>query len=279
MQKTKKLKSGKVIKEILLVLSVLLMLFPLIWTVFISLKSGYEIATDPLGIPATPKWENYMEVFARVPWGYMLKNTFTVMIVVLPVGMVLQFCNSFSISRIRFGNDKWNNRLLLYYLFSMMVPTFVTIFPVYLIINKLGLFDSLTGLILVHLGTAGNVLLMVGSLNSIPSELEEAAAIDGCGIWKIVTKVYVPLMRSTMVTILILSFLGVWNNYALARTMIVTPDKRPISMATTIFKGLYDSDYGLMAAAIVVLTVPQLAVFSSLQKYIVGGITAGAVKG
>lgn len=279
MKKKKKLKLGKVVKNILLVLVVLLMLLPLIWTVFISLKSGYEIAMDPIALPSSPKWENYIEVFTKVPWGYMIKNTAMILIVVLPVGMALQFCNSFAISRIHFGNDKWNNRLLLYYLFSMMVPSFVTIFPVYMIINKLGLFDSVGGLILVHLGTAGNVLLLVGSFNGIPSELEEAAAIDGCSFWGILTKIYVPLMRSTITTLLILSFIGIWNNYALARTMIITPENRPISMATTIFKGLYDTDYGLMGAAIVTLTVPQLAVFAAFQKHIIGGITAGAVKG
>ena len=110
-------------------------------------------------------------------------------------------------------------------------------------------------------------------------ELEEAAAIDGCGIWKILFKVYMPLMKPTMVTIFILSFLSVWNDFVLARVLLLSNDLQTISMASALFKGLYSTDYAMMTAAIVILVIPQLAVFAGLQKHIIDGITAGAVKG
>lgn len=269
------------IKELILFLIAVCGLIPLIWTVFISLKSNKEIFTNALSWPEQVMWINYIEAFKRIPWGRMLKNTFTEMLVALPIGMIISFMSSFGIARIRFGNEKWNETVYTYFLAGIIIPSFVLLFPVYQIVNKLGFYDNILGVALVHISWCApmNTVIMVNALRGIPNELEEAAVIDGAGIWELLYKIYVPLTKPTLVTIFILTFIGIWNDYVLAKTMLVNNANATISMAAKLFQGLYSADYATMAAAIVILILPQLVIFSLLQKQIVDGITAGAVKG
>lgn len=269
------------IKEILLLLIVICGIIPLIWVVFLSVKSNTEIFANPLSWPEEFMWINYVTAFNKIPWSKMLRNTFTEMAVALPVGMIISFLSSFAIARVRFGNEKWNETVYTYFLAGIIIPTFVMLFPVYQIINKIGLYDNLMGLVMVHISWCApmNTVIMVNALRGIPNELEEAAVIDGAGVWKLLRTIYVPLTKPTLVTIFILSFIGIWNDYVLAKTMLVNNANSTISMAASLFKGLYSSDYATMTASIVILILPQLVVFSVLQKQIVDGITAGAVKG
>lgn len=272
---------GKVIKELLLLLVVICGIIPLVWVVFLSLKSNTEIFANPLSWPEEIRWINYVVAFGKIPWAKMLKNTFFEMAIALPVGMIISFLSSFAIARVRFGNEKWNETCYTYFLAGIIIPTFVMLFPVYQIINKLGLYDSLWANIVVHISWCApmNTVIMVNALRGIPNELEEAAVIDGAGVWKLLRTIYVPLTKPTLVTIFILSFIGIWNDYVLSKTMLIDNANSTISMAASLFKGLYSADYATMTASIVILVLPQLIVFSALQKQIVDGITAGAVKG
>lgn len=270
-----------IFKEFLVLLIVIVALIPLVWILFLSLKSNNEIFFNPLSFPEEIQWVNYVNAFNKIPWSRMLKNTFSEMVVAVPVGMLISFFSSFAIARIRFGNDKWNNGLYTYFIAGIIIPSFVLLFPVYQLIEKMGLYDNVLALALVHIGWCApmNTAILVTAFRGVPVVLEEAAAIDGCGIWGLLFRIYLPLMKPTMVTIFILSFLGVWNDFVLAKTLLISNDHMTISMAANLFKGLYSSDYASMTAAIVILTVPQLAVFAGLQKHIIDGITAGAVKG
>lgn len=269
------------IKELLLLLIVICGIIPLVWVVFLSLKSNTEIFANPLSWPEKMMWINYKLAFERIPWAKMLRNTFTEMAIALPVGMIISFLSSFAIARVRFGNEKWNETCYTYFLAGIIIPSFVMLFPVYQIINNLGLYDNLMALVVIHISWCApmNTVIMVNALRGIPNELEEAAVIDGAGVWKLLRLIYVPLTKPTLVTIFILSFIGIWNDYVLAKTMLIDNANSTISMAASLFKGLYASDYATMTAAIVILVLPQLIVFSVLQKQIVDGITAGAVKG
>lgn len=284
-QEQKKAKSKSLLrstlKELLILLIVICGIIPLVWIVFLSLKSNSEIFVNPLSWPEKVMWVNYVEAFQKIPWGKMLKNTFTEMVFALPIGMIISFLSSFGIARVRFGNERWNETVYTYFLAGIIIPTFVLLFPVYQIINKMGLYDNIYGMVLIHISWCApmNTVIMVNALRGIPNELEEAAVIDGAGIWELLYKIYVPLTKPTLVTVFILSFIGIWNDYVLARTMLINNANSTISMAASLFKGMYSADYASMTAAIVLLILPQLAVFSVLQKQIVDGITAGAVKG
>ena len=281
-KKTKRVhKPGHVLKELLVLLIVVVGIIPLVWVVFLSLKSNTEIFSNPLSFPEEVQWIIYKAAFEKIPWGKMLRNTFTEMAIGLPVGMIFSFLSSFAIARVRFGNDKWNDAFYTYFLAGIIIPSFVLLFPVYQLVEKIGLYDNIIAMSLVHISWCApmNTVIMVNAFRGIPNELEEAAVIDGCGIWKLLCEIYLPLIKSTLVTIFILSFIGIWNDFVLAKTLMISNEHSTISMAASLFRGLYASDYASMTAAIVILIVPQLIVFATMQKQIVDGITAGAVKG
>ena len=155
------------------------------------------------------------------------------------------------------------------------------ILPIYLVMVKAGLYDTLWATILTHIGWTApmNMMIMVAGFKNVPDSLEEAAIIDGCNIWQVLFKILLPVVKPVISTALILTFLAVWNDFPLAKIMLNSPDVRTISIAAAYFKGQFSTNYALMTAGCVILIVPQLLIFTIFQKYIIDGVTAGAVKG
>ena len=121
-------------------------------------------------------------------------------------------------------------------------------------------------------------MLLVSAFNTIPASLEEAAVIDGCGTFKLLIRIDIPVIRSAIVTMLIIQFLAIWNEFAVSVIMLTSPEVQTIALASAKFVGIHTTDYGAMAAAVVLLSMPQVAVFSLFQKYVTGDLTAGSVK-
>lgn len=273
--------AGKVTAEIITALIVIIALIPLVWVIFLSLKTNHEIFIEPLKFPKQIMWGNYVNAFKKIPFAKMLGNTGLEMIIAIPISMVISIFSSFAIARIIVGNGKANNLLYTYYISGIIIPGFVLMLPIYLMMNKIGLYDTILSMALTHIAWSApmNSMLMVTMMRSVPSSLEEAAVIDGCNIWKVLFKIYVPVIKPTLVTAFILMFLGMWNDFALARVLLISNEKQTISLAVNLFKGLYSTDYALLTAGIVILTIPELIVFGCLQKQIIDGIMEGAVKG
>ena len=208
-------------------------------------------------------------------------NTIFVSVFSISVGMSFVTLATFAITRMHFGSGKLQNAVYNYFMAGMIIPTFVLIFPIYMMDAKLGLLNTLWGVILPYWGWTAplNALIVAGSFRGIPSTLDEAAAIDGCGSFGILTKVLLPLLKPALITCLIICFLGCWNEFTLSSIVLTSSTKLTISLAVSKFKGMYNSDYATMAAGIIILTVPQIAFFSIFQRYIVDGMVAGAVKG
>ncbi len=270
---------GKVFLEIILALIVVLGVIPLLWVMFMSVKSQNEIFLNPLGLPQQIQWVNYENAFKKIPFLLMLKNSAIELILTIPASLFLGFLSSFALARITVG--KANHLIFLYYIAGIIVPGFVLIFPLYMIMNWVGLYDTILSLALIHIAWSApmNTMILTSMMRSIPLSLDEAAAIDGCTVWQIMWKIYRPIVKPSLMTLLILGFLGVWNDYALAKVFLQTRANYTIPLASALFKGLYSTDYALMTAGIVILTLPEVAVFAALQKHIIGGIMEGAVKG
>lgn len=277
----KKVTIGSIIAEIVVVIAVLSALAPLLWGLFMSLKTNNEIFTKPFEFPEVWMWSNYPKAFKIISVPKLVVNTLIDEVFSLTGGMLITFFSSFGIARFRFGSGKLQNTIYTFFISGIIVPFFVVMLPLYMLMVKLRLTDTLWSLILVHLAGAVpmNTLLMVGSFRSIPGSLEESAAIDGAGMWRILFSIYCPLLMPTLATILILSFLGIWNDFQLALIMLTTPAKRTIALASSLFKNLYTMDYSLMTAGVMILISPQLLVFAFFQRYIIDGIVEGAVKG
>lgn len=272
---------GKVVLEISTALIVIIAIVPLVWIIFLSLKSNSEIFLNPLSFPEEIMWSNYVGAFQKIPFLKMLGNTGLEMVIAIPISLVISVFSSFAIARIVVGKGRMNNFLYTYYISGIIIPGFVLMLPIYLMMNKIGLYDTILSMALTHIAWSApmNSMLMVTMMRSVPSSLEEAAVIDGCGIWKVLYKIYVPMIKPTLVTAFILMFLGMWNDFALARVLLISNENQTISLAVNLFKGLYSTDYALLTAGIVILTIPELVVFACLQKHIIDGIMEGAVKG
>lgn len=273
--------AGKIALEIVTALIVIIALIPLVWVIFLSLKSNSEIFLNPLTFPQKVMWTNYVDAFHKIPFLKMLGNTGLEMVIAIPVSLTISIFSSFAIARIIVGKGKLNNFLYTYYISGIIIPGFVLMLPIYLMMNKIGLYDTILSMALTHIAWSApmNSMLMVTMMRSVPSSLEEAAVIDGCGIWKVLFKIYVPIIKPTLITAFILMFLGMWNDFALARVLLISNENQTISLAVNLFKGLYSTDYALLTAGIVILTIPELIVFACLQKHIIDGIMEGAVKG
>lgn len=124
-----------------------------------------------------------------------------------------------------------------------------------------------------------NMMIMVTGFKNVPDSLEEAAIIDGCNIWQLLFRILIPVTKPVISTAFILTFLSVWNDFALAKIMLNSPEVRTLSIAAMYFKGVYSTNYALMTAGCVILILPQLLIFTIFQRYIIDGVTAGAVKG
>jgi raffinose/stachyose/melibiose transport system permease protein len=271
----------KPVTFIFLVLLTLLMLIPLLWVLLLSFKTSSEIFTEPLRLPKTWHFENYKTAFVSMHFFRLFKNTMVIATISILGGFIINIMSSFAIARFKFGSGKIQHLFYLYYVSGVIVPVFVLLFPIYVMNAKMHLINTPWSMILPYLGWSVplDTLLLVGALKSFPASVEDAAVIDGCGIFQLIIKIALPIIKPTLITVLIFSFLGMWNEFPLAVVMINSPENYTIALAVSYFKGMFSVNYSLMTAGIVIITIPQLIFYTIFQRYIIEGVTSGAVKG
>ncbi len=272
---------GRTVWEIVLFLIICTALVPVLWGFFLSVKTNQEIMLDPFGLPAAPRWDNYIRAYKGVPYGRMLLNTGFAVLVAVPISIVLNVLAAFAIGRMRVGRGRMQGALYKYFIAGVILPGYVMLFPIYIMSVKLGLYNSLWSVILPAMGGGASMgmMLLCANFRAVPVELDEAAIVDGCGMMRLLVQVLVPVISPAIATLTILNFLGVWNNFVMARVLLPKEELRMISQAVMYFKDQYSTDYALTMAGTMTLVIPQLIVFTALQKYIVAGVTTGAVKG
>jgi len=194
------------------------------------------------------------------------------------VGVFLSCTAAYALSRFRFPGRKTG---LTTFVVVQMFPSTLLIMPLYVVLDKLGLLNSITGLVLVYSTTAIPfcVWTLKGYFDGLPRELEEAARIDGASAWLIFRKIILPLARPGLAVTALFSFMTAWNEFILASTFMTSESRYTLPVLIQSSVGEFSSQYGLFAAGAIVTSVPVMAVFYVLQKYLVGGLTAGAVKG
>ena len=277
----KRTSPGAVIGNVFLFLLVFIAAVPVLWLIYLSLKTNTEIMTAPLALPKEVQWVNYLDAFRTVPFLSMITNTAIVIVISVPVAMLFSIFAAFAIGRMRFGSGRLQNAVYAYFVCGVIMPTCVMILPIYLVMVKLGLYDTLWSTILTHIGWTApmNMMIMVSGFRGIPDSLEEAAVIDGCSVWQLLFRILVPITKPVISTAFIMTFLACWNDFPLAKIMLNSPAVRTLSIAAAYFKGQFSTNYALMTAGCVILILPQLLVFTVFQRFIIEGVTAGAVKG
>lgn len=270
----------RILNCIVVVITVM-MIIPFLWIILMSFKTDSEILTTPFSLPEQFSLDNYKRALDILPLGSMYLNTMIIAFFSEAICLAATFMSSYGLTRLKYRSSKLQNGLYLYIISGLMIPTYILLFPIYRINVILKLTGTYTALILPLAASSisFNTLMFVGFLKSFPSELEEAAVIDGCGLIRLCWSVVMPLMKPIMATVVIFNVLYVWNEYPLSVTLIQAPAMRTISMVVSMFRGAYSIDYSGLVAGTIIILIPQLIFYGIFQKYIVGGQTAGAVKG
>ena len=263
-----------------MILITLLVVFPFIWMVILSLKTNSEIMSSPLSLPKSLNFDNYKNALETLDYLRLYSNTFFVCIISVVVEVIITFLSSFVLSRMVFQNKKIPKFIYEFLIMGLSISPFILLFPVYKINVAMGLRVKLA-LIFPYIATSisFNTLLLVGYLKSLPTEIDEAAVIDGCNIWNLMLKVILPMTKPVIATIVIFNVLYIWNEFPFASVMLRDVSDYTLSMGASFFKGNYTVDYGGIVASSIMIIIPELIFYGIFQKNIVEGMTAGAVKG
>jgi raffinose/stachyose/melibiose transport system permease protein len=249
-------------------------LWPLFMLLITSLKPLTEYLRDPAGLPAAPSLANFAEAWelANFPQ-YLLNSAFYTATATL-IFIVSSLFVAFPIARDYF---KGSNIILTLYVIALFLPP--ALIPQFQLILRLGLYNTRPGYILLFLINPIGMIIIVNYIKSIPRELDEAAAVDGAGYLRYVLTVIFPLIRPAIATVTVLHAIGIWNEVILPTIYLTNADLYPITRGLIVFQGVYGNNWPGIAAAVLMLMIPILVLFMFLQRYIVSGLTAGAVKG
>lgn len=267
-----------------LVVAVFVTLYPVLWVVKMALTPSQAFSMSINPIPTEFSLQNFRDLlFAQDMEGHWLflrqfVNSVLVSLATTVLGVGFATTAAYAFSRFRFPGREGGMNLLLV---TQMFPGVVMTIPLYIILQNLGLLNSLTGMALVYSTTAVPfcVWMLKGYFDTIPRELEEAAIMDGMGRFGIFTKIILPLAKPGIVVTALFSFMTAWNEFILAATFLSEPTKFTLPVALQRYVGDYSTEWGRFAAGAILVSIPVMALFFALQKHLVGGLTAGSVKG
>ena len=274
-------KISHVIMWIVLLVLFVAVIFPFILVLFNVFKDKADITANPLSVIGVNKgftFKNFPEAMKKMNFFSAFGNSLIVTVSSTILTIILSSMTAFVIVR----NRKWKVCTLMFSLMvaSMVIPFQVLMVPIVSVYG--GVLNSRITLILMHVGFSVSmaVFMFHGSIKTnIPLELEEAATIDGCNRWKTYWKVVFPLLKPTIATVGIINAMAYWNDYLLPSLVLKKKDLYTLPIATQAFYGTYTTDIGLIMAALLLAMLPILILYVVLQRYIVEGVTSGAVKG
>jgi multiple sugar transport system permease protein len=277
---TAKRKAGRAGQYLALLAYLLFLAFPLLWLVSTSLKSPQELGEiNPSWLPEDPSLDNYRTAFDTQPLLRSALNSLvaagSASLIAVAIAVPAAYVMVRYRSRVSRAGTVW-------ILVSQMFPLVLVIIPLFLVLRNLQLIDSLPGLILVYVvwSLPFALWMLQGYVRAVPRSLEEAAAVDGAGRLRILRSVVLPLLTPGVVATLMFSFVLAWNEFFFALVLLKTPEKQTMSVILTHFIGAEGvADLGPLAAAAFLATLPSLLFFALLQRRLVSGMLAGAVKG
>lgn len=279
-QKTKK-RILNVLKWAVLLIIMFYLMFPIYWVVLTSFKTNMEsYLYPPTFIPKEPTFQGFINLFTNYPefFIYYKNNIIVSALSTVTVCFVALF-SGYALSRVRIN---WNKYVIAFLLFSQMFPVVSRLISLYGLLREWGMLNTMSGLVLSI--TAGqlpfSITLMASFFDAVPKDLEEAAYIDGANRFRTMFKVVIPLVVPGLLAVGIYSFLVAWDDYLYASTLIQNDALRTLSTGVTLrYLGELSYDWSLVNSISVVGTLPMVFVFFFFQKYMIKGLTAGAVKG
>jgi trehalose/maltose transport system permease protein len=271
--------AGRVAFYLLVAVIVFYAVFPFYWAVVTSLKGGSALFdADPF--PPDPSIENYITLFTEQPFARNILNSMLVAMLATGVSLLLGIASAYVLGRFRF---RGRSAMLFGILSVSMFPQIAVLAGLFELVRYLGLYNNILGVALSYLVLTlpFTVWVLTAFMRELPSELEEAAIMDGASHWRTVTHVLVPIMAPAIAAAGLLTFILAWNEFLFALTFTLTPDQRTVPVAIALISGAtaYELPWGRIMAASVIVTVPLIVLVLVLQRRIVSGLMAGAVKG
>ena len=255
-----------------------LFVYPYINMFLTSVKSHDELyATPTTYLPRVWQWRNYIDVWDNAPIASFLKSSLIVSLSATILVLIVSVPDAYFISRYRF---KMRGPFLLLVLATQMFSPTALIIGIFREVDFFKLLDSYLALIILNAGfnLAFAIWLLSGFFSSIPVEIEEAALIDGCTRVQALRRVTLPIALPGLVTAVIFTFVAAWNEFTIALTIMSSVDKKPIPVGITQFIGQYDIAWEFLFTSTIIAIIPVVILFISIEKYLVGGLTAGSVK-
>ena len=255
-----------------------MVLSPVLFLVNSSLRETNDFARTPMALARHPYWENYKSVWDGGSFPTYFKNSLIItggsLILILALGLGA----SFVLGRYQF---KGHGLILGFVLSGMLVPAKLAIIPLFIQLKWMHLLDSHLGLILVYSSGAlpAAIFILSGFFRSLPSDLDNAARVDGASEFQLLTKVLVPLVKPGLAIVAIYSAIPIWNDFFLPLVFLQSPEKKTIMQGLTAFFGEYSSQWGIIFAGLTIAALPLVTLYLILSEQFIKGLTAGAVKG
>ena len=293
-QRHKKIKISRILIHFLLLFLVFVNIFPLYWMTSFSLKTPEEIKGQELvlneetgkkerlpanhiGLPRHWKWDNYPAAMETANMGKLFLNSLIVALFTIVLTIIAAFMATYALTRLVWKGRRAMNK---FFMLGLTIPIHAALIPVYLILKRIGLLGTTIEIIpYAAFSLAMAILISVGFMGDIPYDLDEAAFLDGCGVWGIFFRVICPLMVPAISTVGIYTFLQCWNELLFATVYISDSAKFTLPVGIQQFFGQYTTDWGKIGAGLVIATAPTLIIYVLLSKRIQAGFMAGAVKG
>jgi raffinose/stachyose/melibiose transport system permease protein len=274
MKSDKRTNWGRVASYAFLVVLAIIYLGPLLMLVNTSLKTMPTFMKDATGLATEFHLQNFSEAWNKANFPKYLLNSAIYTASATMIYILTAIFVAFPIAR---GYIKHSGLVLTLFVIALFLPP--ALIPQFQLILNLGLYNNPIGYIMLFLVNPIGIVILVNYIKTLPKELDEAAALDGCGYFRFVWSFVIPLSQPAIATVAVLHAIGIWNEIIAPTIYLTNKDYYPITRGLIVFQGVYGSNWPTLAAAVLMLAFPMLILFLFLQRYIISGLTAGSVKG
>lgn len=268
---------GKILFYVVAIAIAVVVCIPFFWMLITSLKSKGAVMSIPVEwIPKEPTLEAYQKLFSIPNFASSVFNSFYISVVCTLVRLVCAAMTAYALTKIKF---RARDGMFKLYITALMIPAQITFIPLFIVMTKLHLTNSLNAFIMLQLFNAFAIFMLRQKMMTINDAYIEAARIDGASHWKIFWKIIMPMCSGTLATLAILSFMDLWNDYLLPLVLLTDQSKYTLPILLSTLSGQYKNQYNLMMAGSLVSIIPILIVYICAQRYFKEGLNVGGVKG
>ena len=259
------------------ILLAVIALIPFLWMISTSFKSRGALMSIPIEwIPENPTWDAYIKVFSKFPFAKTIANSLFIAVSYTAITLLSSAMAAFAFAKLRFTGSRV---IFGGYLATMMIPTQVTMIPLFVIMTKLGLKDSYASVIMPSIFRPFAIFLLVQQMRTIPEDLLAAARIDGAGVFQVFRKIALPLCIPSLAPLSTTTFMESWNDYLWPLLMLGDKDKMTLPIALSTLNGQYGTEYNVLMAGSLVSMVPIIVIYIIAQRQFKSGMMAGGIKG